>query len=138
MRMRRHNSSGSEEGSHGIDLAPMLDFVMNLLIFFIITAIFVKEFGLEVNRPTAINTPTNPEENKNIMVQILDTGEIFVDNRVVDMRAVRANVERLKALNPDAGALILADDQAKTGVVMGVVDQIRLGGVFNITFSTGS
>jgi biopolymer transport protein ExbD len=137
MRMRRHNSSASEEGSHGIDLAPMLDFVMNLLIFFIITAIFVKEFGLEVNRPTAINTPTNPEENKNIMVQILDTGEIFVDNRVVDMRAVRANVERLKALNPEAGALILADDQAKTGIVMGVVDQIRLGGVFNITFSTG-
>jgi biopolymer transport protein ExbD len=136
MRMRRHNSSASEEGSHGIDLAPMLDFVMNLLIFFIITAIFVKEFGLEVNRPTAINTPTD-ETSKSIQIQILDTGEIFVDNRIVDMRAVRANVERLKALNPEAGALILADNAAKTGVILGVVDQVRLGGVFNITFSTG-
>ena len=136
MRMRRHNSSASEEGSHGIDLAPMLDFVMNLLIFFIITAIFIKEFGLEVNRPTAINTPTD-ETSKSIQIQILDTGEIFVDNRIVDMRAVRANVERLKALNPEAGALILADNAAKTGVILGVVDQVRLGGVFNITFSTG-
>jgi biopolymer transport protein ExbD len=114
----------------------MLDFVMNLLIFFIITAIFVKEFGLEVNRPTAINTPTD-ESSKSIQIQILDTGEIFVDNRIVDMRAVRANVERLRALNPEAGALILADNGAKTGVIMGVVDQVRLGGVFNITFSTG-
>lgn len=138
MRMRRHTSSGGhEEGSHGIDLAPMLDFVLNLLIFFIITAIFVKEFGLEVNRPTAINAPTD-SDSKSIQIQILNTGEIFVDNRVVDMRAVRANVERLKAQNPEAGALILADDDAKTGVIMGVVDQVRLGGVFNITFSTNS
>ena len=137
MRMRRHNSSESHEGSHGIDLAPMLDFVLNLLIFFIITAIFVKEFGLEVNRPTNVNSEPDPNA-KSIQVQILDTGEIFVDNRLVDIRAVRANVERLKALNPEAPALILADDQAKTGVIMGVVDQIRLGGVYNITFSTGS
>lgn len=136
MRMRRHNSSESHEGSHGIDLAPMLDFVLNLLIFFIITAIFVKEFGLEVNRPTGFNEPSNGE-SKNIQIQILETGEVFVDNRIVDVRAVRANVERMKALNPEAGALILAENGAKTGVIMAVVDQIRLGGVYNITFSTG-
>lgn len=136
MRMRRHNASNHEEGSHGIDLAPMLDFVLNLLIFFIITAIFVKEFGLEVNRPTGFNEP-NTGESKNIQIQILETGEVFIDNRIVDVRAVRANVERTKALNPEAGALILAEDGAKTGVIMAVVDQIRLGGVYNITFSTG-
>lgn len=136
MRMRRHNSSGSDEGSHGIDLAPMLDFVMNLLIFFIITAIFVKEFGLEVNRPTGINAAPDPN-SKSIQIQILDTGEVFVDNRVVDVRAVRANVERIKALNPETGALIIADNDARTGVIMAVVDQVRLGGVLNITFSTG-
>lgn len=136
MRMRRHNASSHEEGSHGIDLAPMLDFVLNLLIFFIITAIFVKEFGLEVNRPTGFNEP-NQGESKNIQIQILETGEVFIDNRIVDVRAVRANVERTKALNPEAGALILAEDGAKTGVIMAVVDQIRLGGVYNITFSTG-
>jgi len=134
MRMRRHNADNNES-SHGIDLAPMLDFVLNLLIFFIITAIFVKEFGLNVNRPTNLDA-SNDSNSKSIQIQILDTGEIFVDNRIVDMRAVRANVERLKALNPETGCLILADDNARTGIIMGVVDQVRLGGVLNITFST--
>ena len=133
MKMRRHNAS-AHDSSSGIDLAPMLDFVINLLIFFIITAIFVKESGLTVNRPTELNV--SESDSKSIQIQILDTGEIFIDNRVVDMRAVRANVERLKALNPDTGALILADDSAQTGVIVGVVDQVRLGGIYNITFST--
>jgi len=133
MKMRRHNSS-AHDSSSGIDLAPMLDFVINLLIFFIITAIFVKESGLMVNRPTEFNQ--SDSDSKSIQIQILDTGEIFIDNRVVDMRAVRANVERLKALNPETGALILADDNAQTGVIVGVVDQVRLGGIYNITFST--
>ncbi|MFN0002515.1 MAG: ExbD/TolR family protein [Pseudohongiellaceae bacterium] len=133
MRMRRHNSD-SHDSSHGIDLAPMLDFVLNLLIFFIITAIFVKEFGLSVNRPTELQQSNS--EGSSIQIQITDAGDIFVDNRVVDVRAVRANVERLKAINPETGVLIIADDAAKTGVIMGVVDQVRLGGIFNITFST--
>ena len=133
MKMRRHNAS-AHDSSSGIDLAPMLDFVINLLIFFIITAIFVKESGLTVNRPTELNV--SESDSKSIQIQILDTGEIFIDNRVVDMRAVRANVERLKALNPETGALILADDSAQTGVSVGVVDQVRLGGIYNITFST--
>jgi biopolymer transport protein ExbD len=133
MKMRRHNAS-AHDSSSGIDLAPMLDFVINLLIFFIITAIFVKESGLTVNRPTELNV--SESDSKSIQIQILDTGEIFIDNRVVDMRAVRANVERLKALNPETGALILADDSAQTGVIVGVVDQVRLGGIYNITFST--
>ena len=133
MKMRRHNAS-AHDSSSGIDLAPMLDFVINLLIFFIITAIFVKESGLTVNRPTELNV--SESDSKSIQIQILDTGEIFIDNRVVDMRAVRANVERLKALNPETGALILADDSAQTGVIIGVVAQVRLGGIYNITFST--
>ncbi len=87
-----------------------------------------------VNRPTEFNQ--SDSDSKSIQIQILDTGEIFIDNRVVDMRAVRANVERLKALNPETGALILADDNAQTGIIVGVVDQIRLGGIYNITFST--
>jgi biopolymer transport protein ExbD len=133
MRLRRH-SQGHEASQHGIDLAPMLDFVLNLLIFFIITAIFVKEFGLMVNRPDRIDTST--EESESITIQILDNGEIWVDNRVVDARAVRANVERMSAVNPKAGALIMAQERAPTGVVIQVVDQVKLGGVHNITFST--
>lgn len=133
MRIRRHNSD-QHDSAHGIDLAPMLDFVLNLLIFFIITAIFVKEVGLTVSRPTDVNQSN--EESSSIQIQVLDTGEIFVDNRLVDVRAVRANVERLKALNSDAGVLIVADVAAQTGIIMGVVDQARLGGIYNITFST--
>jgi biopolymer transport protein ExbD len=133
MRMRRHVQE-QHESSHGIDLAPMLDFVLNLLIFFIITAIFVKESGLLVNRPTSFEQ--SDEKSESITIEILDTGEIFVDTRLVDARAVRANVERLHAVNPSSGVLILADEAAPTGTVVEVVDQVHLGGIWNITFST--
>jgi biopolymer transport protein ExbD len=127
--------SGSDQEHTGIDLAPMLDFVVNLLIFFIITAVFVKEAGLEVNRPTSFEQPEE-SDNESIQIQILDNGEIWVDNRAVDVRAVRANVERMSAINPDSGVLILAQEQAPTGTLVEVVDQVHLGGIYNITFST--
>jgi biopolymer transport protein ExbD len=132
---KRRRASGADQEHTGIDLAPMLDFVVNLLIFFIITAVFVKEAGLEVNRPTSFETP--PEnDSESIQIQILDNGEVWVDNRAVDVRAVRANVERLSAVNPDSGVLILAQEQAPTGTLVEVVDQVHLGGIYNITFST--
>ena len=134
MRKRRSNEGG-HESSHGIDLAPMLDFVINLLIFFIITAVFIKESGLEVNRPTSFETQ-NDQESKSIQIQILETGEVWVDSRAVDVRAVRANVERLSAVNPDSGVLIMAQENAPTGVLVQVVDEVHLGGIYNITFST--
>jgi biopolymer transport protein ExbD len=135
MRKRRRASSGVDQEQTGIDLAPMLDFVTNLLIFFIITAVFVKEAGLEVNRPTSFEQPQE-EDSKSIQIQILENGEIWVDNRAVDVRAVRANVERMSAVNPDAGVLILAQAKAPTGTLVDVVDQVHLGGIQNITFST--
>jgi len=134
MRKRRH-SEGSTQEHTGIDLAPMLDFVVNLLIFFIITAVFVKESGLEVNRPTSFEQPEE-SDNESIQIQILENGEIWVDNREVDVRAVRANVERMSAVNPDSGVLILAQERAPTGTLVEVVDQVHLGGIYNITFST--
>jgi biopolymer transport protein ExbD len=132
---KRRRASGTDQEHTGIDLAPMLDFVVNLLIFFIITAVFVKEVGLEVNRPTSFE---QPEENdsRSIQIQILESGEIWVDNRAVDVRAVRANVERMSAVNPDSGVLILAQERAPTGTLVEVVDQVRLGGIYNITFTT--
>ena len=132
MLSRRHAPESEE---HGIDLAPMLDFVLNLLIFFIITAVFVKESALTVNRPTSFEQETE-NDSKSIQIQILDNGEIWVDNRAVDAAAVRANVERLSAVNPDSGVLILAQDKAPTGTLVEVVDQVHLGGIYNITFST--
>jgi biopolymer transport protein ExbD len=133
--MRKRRVSGADQEQTGIDLAPMLDFVTNLLIFFIITAVFVKEAGLQVNRPTSFEQPQE-EDSQSIQIQILDNGEIWVDNRAVDVRAVRANVERLSAVSPESGVLILAQNGAPTGTLVEVVDQVHLGGIYNITFST--
>ena len=133
--MPRHRKVQAVDSSTGIDLAPMLDFVTNLLIFFIITAVFVKELGLVVNRPTGFEQQ-NENDAESINIQILDDGEIWIDNRVVDMRAVRANVERLSAVNPEIGALIIANELAPTGVLVQVVDQVHLGGIYNVTFTT--
>ena len=132
---RRRRASGADQEHTGIDLAPMLDFVVNLLIFFIITAVFVKEAGLEVNRPTSFEQPQE-EDSQSIQIQILENGEVWVDNRAVDVRAVRANVERMSAINPDSGVLILAQERSPTGTLVEVVDQVHLGGIYNITFST--
>ena len=130
---RRH--SANEEDSHGIDLAPMLDFVINLLIFFIITAVFVKESGIVVNRSTGLENPTDSDA-ESIVIQITATGEIFVDNRIVDPAAVRANVERMKAVSPESAVLIVAQSQAPTGTLVAVADQVRRAGVYDVTFNT--
>jgi biopolymer transport protein ExbD len=134
MRTRRHMAQAHEE-SHGIDLAPMLDFVLNLLIFFIIIAVFVKESGLTVSRPTG--EPPPPNADKSIAIQILDNGEVWVDGRVIDVEAVRANVERLHATNPKAGVLVIAADKAPTGILVQVIDETHMAGVYNVTFATG-
>ena len=89
MRLRRHFKF---EESTGIDLAPMLDFVLNLLIFFIITAVFAKELSFAMNRPGA-QAATSGKESGNIVINIQENGEVWVDQRIVDVRAVRANVE---------------------------------------------
>jgi biopolymer transport protein ExbD len=135
MRLRRHFD---HEDSTGIDLAPMLDFVMNLLIFFIITAVFTKEMSLDVNRPGAQGGPSSGKDTGSIMVNIQQNGEVWVDQRTVDVRAVRANVERLHAMKPDWGVMVIADENAEAGLLVQVVDQVRQGGVKNITFGTAT
>jgi biopolymer transport protein ExbD len=105
------------------------------LIFFIITAVFVKEFALVVNRPAGAVTSTGAGTGS-IPISILADGEIWIEGRVVDVRAVRPNIERLHAVNPKNGVLIVADPDAETGLLVQVVDQIHLGGITNITFST--
>jgi biopolymer transport protein ExbD len=130
VRLRRHFHS---EETTGIDLAPMLDFVLNLLIFFIITAVFTKELALEVQRSGAV---AGQKEAGSIMITISAEGEVTVDNRLVDVRAVRANVERLHALKPDYGVMVVANQDAQTGVLVQVADQARQGGVENISFAS--
>jgi len=135
MRLRRHKTQHSSEET-GIDLAPMLDFVLNLLIFFIITAVFVKEVGLTVSRPTA--AAAEKKEAGNILILIRSDGEVVIDRRVVDLRAVRANIERLHAQRPEDAVVVIADKGAHSGVLVQVIDQVRLGGVQNVSIAANS
>ena len=136
MRLRRHFDHGD---STGIDLAPMLDFVLNLLIFFIITAVFVKEVGMNVSRHGGgAGGPATGKEAGGITVVVKQTGDVLVDGREVDVRAVRANVERLHAQKPDWGVMVTAEQSAETGLLVQVIDQVRQGGVENVSFGTSS
>ena len=133
MRLRTRLSSDHASDDTGIDLAPMLDFVMNLLIFFIITAVFVKEIGITVSRPNAANA--EKKEAGSIVVAIRPDGEIVIDSHIVDIRAVRANIERLHAQRPEDSVVVAADKGAHTGVLVNVIDQVRQGGVQNVSIA---
>jgi len=126
----------SEHGSDetGIDLAPMLDFVLNLLIFFIITAVFAKEVGLTVSRPNS-SAASEKKESGSIVIRIDPSGGIIVDKKTVDIRAVRANIERLHAQRPDDAVVVVAEKGSQTGVLVQVIDQVRQGGVQSVSIA---
>jgi biopolymer transport protein ExbD len=117
----------------GIDLAPMLDFVLNLLIFFIITNTFIQEAGIHVNRPSA-KTAVKQERN-NIVVAVSKDGQIWIDKQHVDIRTLRANVQRLRAANPQAAVIIQADQDARAGLMVEAMDQARLAGVKDVSIA---
>jgi biopolymer transport protein ExbD len=127
------HAHGTDAAAHGIDLAPMLDFVVNLLIFFIITAVFVKQAGVEVSRPNASDDTTG-EPARTLVIDA--RGELSIDGKPVDVRAVRAHVEQWRAVDPAAGVVVLAAEHAPTGALVAVIDEIHLGGIEDITFST--
>ncbi|HVN39771.1 MAG TPA: biopolymer transporter ExbD [Myxococcota bacterium] len=136
MRLRRHFDM---EETTGIDLAPMLDFVLNLLIFFIITAGFVKELGFQVQRHGGgASGPATGKETGSISVVVKASGDVIVDGRLVDVRAVRPNIVRLHAQKPDWGVMVTAEKNSESGLLIQVMDQIKQGGVDNISFGTSS
>ena len=128
---KRHSDSGADEAA--IDLTPMLDIVFIMLIFFIVTTSFVKESGVEINRPSASTAET--VKKGNIMVAVRENGQVWVDKRVVEVGAVRANIERLRAENPESAVVIQADTESRSGLVVQVMDQIRMAGVQNISIA---
>ena len=134
MRSRRHADASGEE--HGIDLAPMLDFVLNLLIFFIITTSFVREAGITVSRPEA-RTAVH-DESGNILIAIRPNGEIWMDRREVDLREVRPLIERLHFERPEDTVVVIADKSAKAGLVAQVMDEVALGGIRDVAVGAGS
>jgi biopolymer transport protein ExbD len=117
-----------------VDLTPMLDVVFIMLIFFIVTASFIKEVGLELNRPEGGSTKS-VQENENIFIQITNDGLIWVDRRVVDIRAVRPNIERLRAERPNGTVVIAPGEASENGLLVEVMDQARLAGAENISLA---
>ncbi len=126
----------SKQGdSTEVDLTPMLDVVFIMLIFFIVTATFIREKGIDVLRPDP-----NEEEQRQaalaIVISVDANNDVWVEGRVVDERAVRANVERLRAENADSPVLIQADRDSDFGVVVRVMDQARLAHAPSVSIAT--
>jgi biopolymer transport protein ExbD len=133
MRSQLANILQEQEEAEEINMTPMLDVVFILLIFFIVTASFVKEAGIEVNRPEAATAVK--KERANILVAISDKGEIWINKRRVDVRAVQANIERLKAENPQGTVVIQADKKSTTETLIKVMDSARAAGVFDVSIA---
>ena len=120
----------SESGPTAMNITPLIDMVFILLIFFAVNASFVKEAGVDIERPRARSAVT--QEQANIMIAVTENGEVWIDRQRVDPRSVRGHVERLHAENPEGAVVILADDESQTGLVIEVLDQARLAGVDNV------
>ena len=116
-----------------LDMTPMLDIVFIMLIFFIVTTSFVKESGVTVSTPQA--ETASQQESANIFIAITETGEVWIDRRPVDSRAVRAIVARLHADNPEGSVIIQSDEDASTRMLVEVMDQVRLAGVEGIAIA---
>lgn len=130
MQSRRHAPESEETG---IDLAPMLDFTINLLIFFIITTSFIKEAGITVLMPQA--TTAEHRESGNLLIAIRENGDIWMDRERVEMRELRALVERLHIERPDDTVVIIADRNSDAGVVAKVMDEVRAGGIDEVSIA---
>ena len=130
MQSRQHSA---ESEDHGIDLAPMLDFVLNLLIFFIITTSFVKDPGVSISRAQAATA--EHRANGNLLVAIRENNEIWIDRKRVDIRELRAILERLHIERPDDAAVIVADKASRAGVVAQVMDEVQMVGIKDVSIA---
>ena len=133
MRRNAINSAVKDEESE-INLTPMLDVVFIMLIFFIVTANFIKEPGLEINRPDSDTAET--QENAAILIAVGANDEVWMDGRRIDVRQVKANVVRLLAENPQGSVVIQADEKATADTIMAVMDGAREAGVYNISLAS--
>jgi biopolymer transport protein ExbD len=129
--MRRRHTPTEEDVE--VNLTPMLDVTFIMLIFFIVTSSFVKEAGIDVTRQRAASA--EKQETGNVFVAISETGQIWIDRRQVDVRAVRANIERLHAENPQGGVVVQADKRSQNGVLVQVLDAARLAGVDDVSIA---
>lgn len=123
----------SRRGAAEINIAPLIDMVFILLIFFLVNTSFVKESGIEVNRPTAATASL--QAGTTVVIGIDKENRIFMENREVDVRAVRANVERALAENPEGGVIVVSDKESDAGVVINVMDGCRMAGAEDVSLA---
>jgi len=116
-----------------INMGPLIDMVFLLLIFFVVTTSFVKEAGIDVQRSTAATAEI--KEHGNVMLGLTPEGEVWFEGRRIDMRSVRAHVERALAEDPESGVVVVADKDSRTGDVVKVMDQCRLAGAANVSLA---
>lgn len=134
--MRKRKLIGGEEEDNEINLTPMLDVVFIMLIFFIVTASFIKEAGIDVNRPDA---PTaDKQEDAAILIAISENDEIWIDRKETDPRAVRGVIERLHAENPKGSIVIQADKESTNEFLVVVLEAAKQAGVTNVAIATES
>ena len=134
--MRALPKRAADEDSE-IDLTPMLDVVFIMLIFFIVTASFIKESGIELSRPDSNQQQeSTPTENKNIVIMVTASDEIWMQGRRIDLRAVRANITRMYAENPEASVIIQAHNKSTADVYTQIADSARSTGIYEVTLMT--
>ncbi|MFU8819950.1 MAG: ExbD/TolR family protein [Gammaproteobacteria bacterium] len=114
-----------------VNITPMLDIVFILLIFFIVTTSFIRETGIDPQRPEAATAAK--QERGNILIGVSASGQVWMDKRPVELSAVRQLVEQARNESPESSVVIIADERASTGIVIDLMDQVRLGGVLNIS-----
>jgi biopolymer transport protein ExbD len=131
--MRKLAREKEEEGAE-IDLTPMLDVVFIMLIFFIVVASFIKEAGIEVNRPD--NSKSDPSDATSILVSIRADNQIWMENRRVDARSVRANIQRLLASDPEQAVTIKVEKGARANAVVDVADAAREAGAGSVNWAS--
>lgn len=128
--MRNFLGLEQEPEEANVDITPMLDVVFIMLIFFIVTATFIKESGIDVDKPEVVIAVM--QENASILVTINANDKIFIDRRQIDIRSVRSIIERLHAENPEASVVIQADEDSKNDTLVQVMDASRRAGVYDI------
>ena len=132
--MRNFMQGNNEDEESSVDITPMLDVVFIMLIFFIVTATFVKESGIDVDKPSAATAIV--QEKASILVAIDADNQVWINRRQVDLRSVRSIIERLHAENPKGTVVIQADKESINDTLIQVMDAARRAGVYDIALAT--
>lgn len=131
--MRKKHTGAAEEAE--VDMTPMLDIVFIMLIFFIVTTSFIKESGIEIQRPSG-KTATTTKVKANVLITITSDDQIIINERVSDVRTVRANVERVLAESPEAAVIVQAHESADTDTLVQVVNAAKEAGIDKVSVGT--